>query len=137
MSRRDPYPPAKFENDFTLSGIRQQQRKTCPKPSHIAQTEDPWRHLHHTPTVASTRRSAEHREHQAPNRSLDLALSAIYDHHKDVFCSKSQIMCQQNTVSEDQRRKADSERQDMLKKEQQNGIIMWVDPKKRSIHSID
>ncbi|KAM4563432.1 cilia- and flagella-associated protein 276 isoform 1-T1 [Odontesthes bonariensis] len=136
MSGRDPYPSPKVENDFTLSGFRPPQRKTYDEPSHITQTEDPWNHLHNTPTQASTRRSVEYCEHQAPNKSLDLALNSIYDHHKDAFCSKSQILCQKETVSEDHRKRENLEKQNMLEKEQQNDIKVWVDPKKVSIHSI-
>lgn len=41
---------------------------------------------------------------QTPNDSLDLQLNAVYDHHKNCFWSKNQILYQKETVSEDHRR---------------------------------
>lgn len=38
-----------------------EQRKSYDKPTHIAQTEEPWSHLHSSSTVASTQRSAAHK----------------------------------------------------------------------------
>nr|XP_046253412.1 protein C1orf194 homolog [Scatophagus argus] len=131
MSRRDPLPTPRPENDFTLSGFRPQQRKTYDKPTHIAQTEEPWSHLHDTATAASSWRSVMHSKHQAPCDNLDLKLNAVYDHHKDCFRAKNQILYQKETVSEDQRKQ---EMQDMLENEQD--IRKWVDPQRRSIHSI-
>lgn len=40
---------------------------------------------------------------QAPNDSLDFQLKSVYDHHKDFFWRKNQILYQKETVSEDQR----------------------------------
>ncbi|XP_044068265.1 protein C1orf194 homolog isoform X2 [Siniperca chuatsi] len=135
MSSRDPFPSTKFENGFTLSGIRPPQRKTCDKPTHIAQTEQPWSRLHDTATLASTRRSVMHYERQAPNDSLDFQLKSVYDHHKDFFWRKNQILYQKETVSEDQR-KQETLKQDMQEKEQEKNIRVWVDPQRCSIYSI-
>ena len=44
------------------------QRKPYDKPTHIAQTEEPWSHLHDMATLASTRRSVMHYEHQVTSR---------------------------------------------------------------------
>ncbi|XP_030278078.1 cilia- and flagella-associated protein 276 isoform X2 [Sparus aurata] len=134
MSSRDPFPSPKPENGFTLSGFRPQQRKPYDKPTHIAQTEEPWSHLHDMATLASTRRSVMHYEHQAPKDSLDFQLKSVYDHHKDIFWTKNQISYQKETVSEDQRTQ-EKLRQE-TEKEQENNIRMWVDPQRRSIYSI-
>ncbi|XP_040009906.1 protein C1orf194 homolog [Xiphias gladius] len=135
MSSRDPFPAPKFENGFTLSGFRPRQRKTHDKPTHIAQTEEPWSRLHDTATLASTRRSVMHCERQAPNDSLDFQLKSVYDHNKDFFRSKNQILFQKETISEDNR-KQENVHQDMLEKEQKKEIQVWVDPQRRSIYSI-
>ncbi|KAM8863794.1 cilia- and flagella-associated protein 276 [Spinachia spinachia] len=135
MSGRDPFPSPKFENGFSLSGFRPQQRTTFNKPTHIAQTEEPWSRLSDAATAASSRRSAVHDKHQAPKDSLDFLLESVYDHHKDFFWLKNQVSYQKETFSEDQRKKETS-KQDMLEKEKENSIRVWVDPQRRSIHSI-
>ncbi|XP_074500612.1 cilia- and flagella-associated protein 276 [Sebastes fasciatus] len=129
MSGRDPFPPTKFENCFTLGGFRPQQRKTYDKPTHMSQMDEPWSRLHDAATLASFRQSVIHYEHQAPNDSLDFQLKSVYDHHKDFFWRKNQILYQKETVSEDPRK------QDILEKEQED-IRVWVDPQRISIHSI-
>ncbi|TMS01236.1 Uncharacterized protein E3U43_015783 [Larimichthys crocea] len=135
MSSRDPFPSPKLENGFTLSGFRPQQRKTFNTPTHLAQTEEPWSRLHDRATLASARRSVMHDQHQAPSDSLDFQLKSVYDHHKDFFWRKNQILYQKETVSEDQSKQENSN-QDMLDKEQEKEIRVWVDPHKRSIYSI-
>ncbi|XP_019944575.2 cilia- and flagella-associated protein 276 [Paralichthys olivaceus] len=134
MSSRDPFSSPKFENEFSLSGFRPQLRQTCKKPTHIAQTEEPWSRLYDRATLASTRRSVMYDELQAPCDSLDLHLNSVYDHNKD-FYKKNQTLYQRETVSEDLR-KQENENQDPLQKKQEGDIIMWVDPQRRSIHSI-
>ncbi|KAM9342516.1 cilia- and flagella-associated protein 276 [Pholidichthys leucotaenia] len=118
MSGRDPFPSPKLENDSTLSGFRPQQRRTFNKPTHNTQPEEPWSRLYNTATVASTRRSVTHFEHQAPNDSLDLQLKSIYDHHKNAFWGKNQILYQKDTVSEDQ--KTGKNLEEVQKQEQPN-----------------
>ncbi|XP_045912333.1 protein C1orf194 homolog [Micropterus dolomieu] len=135
MSGRDPFPSPKFENGFTLSGFLPQQKKTFDKPTHLAQTEEPWSRLHDTATLASTRRSVLHYEPQGQNDSLDFQLKSVYDHHKDFFWSKNQVLYQKETISEEQR-KEEYLKQDMLEKEQQKDIRVWIDPQRRSIYSI-
>ncbi|XP_032377724.1 cilia- and flagella-associated protein 276 [Etheostoma spectabile] len=135
MSSRDPFPSTKLENGFTLSGFRPPQRKAYDKPTHIAQTEEPWSRLHDTTTLASSRRSVLHYEHQGPNDSLDFQLKSVYDHHKDFFWRKNQILYQKETVSEDHR-KQENIKEDGLEKEQENEIRVWVDPHRCSIYSI-
>ncbi|CAI5647381.1 unnamed protein product [Oreochromis niloticus] len=127
MSNRDPFPSPRVENDLTLSGYRPQQKKTYNKPTHIAQTEEPWSRLHNTATVASTQQSILNCM-QTPNDSLDLQLNAVYDHHKNCFWSKNQILYQKETVSEDHRKEANLEME-----EAENGITVWVDKQRRSI----
>ncbi|KAM7404643.1 hypothetical protein PAMP_011973 [Pampus punctatissimus] len=135
MSNRDPFPSPKFEDDFSLSGFRQQQRKTYDKPTHIAQTEEPWSRLHDAATSASRRRCVMYYEHQAPHDSLDLKLKSVYDQHKDFLQSKNQILYQKETIS-DRRTQQNVEKQDMLKNEHDRDIRVWVDPQKCSIYSI-
>ncbi|XP_074538409.1 cilia- and flagella-associated protein 276 [Halichoeres trimaculatus] len=130
MSSRDPLPSLKFENDLTLSGYKPKQRRTYDKPTHIAQTEEPWSRLYDTATVASTRQSRVYYERQGPMDSLDFQLKSIYDHHKDVFWKKNQMLYQNETFSKDQKK------QDLLKKDQENNIRMWVDPQRSSVYSI-
>ncbi|XP_047426886.1 protein CFAP276 [Mugil cephalus] len=136
MSSRDPFPSPKFENGFTLSGFKPQQRKTFDKPTHIAQTEEPWRRLYDTATVASTRQSVQHREDQALRNSLDLHLKSIYDHNKDVFWSKNQVLYQKETVSENHRKQAILEQKAKQKNEEESKIRVWVDSQRGSIYSV-
>ncbi|XP_072304687.1 cilia- and flagella-associated protein 276 [Eucyclogobius newberryi] len=100
MNGRDPYPPKKLENDFTLSGYKAPQKITYNKPSHMAQTEEPWSRLHDSATHSSFRRTV-FCDTQAPRDSLDFQLKTVYDHHKDFFCSKNQILCQRDSVCEE------------------------------------
>ncbi|XP_068996673.1 cilia- and flagella-associated protein 276 [Embiotoca jacksoni] len=99
MSSRDPFPSQKVENDITLSGIRPRQRKTF-KPTHIAQTEEPWCHLHHTATFSSTQQSVMRHDYQAPKDSLDRHLKSVYNHHDDIFWGKNQVLYQQDTITQ-------------------------------------
>uniref|UniRef100_A0A672JE02 Uncharacterized protein n=1 Tax=Salarias fasciatus TaxID=181472 RepID=A0A672JE02_SALFA len=131
MSGRDPFPSPKFENGFSLSGFRPQQRKPFDKPTHLAQMEEPWSRLHDAATLSSSQRSVASDEQQVPRDSLDFQLSSIYDHHSNFFWSKSQMLYQRDTVSEDERT---PERRDETK--QQGDIRVWVDPQRCSIYSI-
>ncbi|AWP09600.1 DUF3695 domain containing protein isoform 3 [Scophthalmus maximus] len=135
MSGRDPFPSPKFENGFTLSGFRRQQRRTFEKPTHIAQTEEPWSRLHDTSTLASIRRSVMHDQHEAPSDSLDFHLKSVYDHSKDFFLTKNQMLFQAKTLSEDHRER-ENMNQDLPQKEQEENTRVWVDPVRRSIYSI-
>ncbi|XP_077948796.1 cilia- and flagella-associated protein 276 isoform X1 [Gasterosteus aculeatus] len=71
---------------------------------------------------------------QDPKDSLDFQLESVYDHHKDVFWLKDQVSYQKETFSADLRK--ETSKQDMLEKETVNDIRVWVDPQRRSIHSI-
>eukprot|EP00066_Takifugu_rubripes_P030968 XP_011620234.1 PREDICTED: uncharacterized protein C1orf194 homolog isoform X1 [Takifugu rubripes] len=91
MSKRDPFPSPKPENDAHFSGFRPPQRKSYDKPTHIAQMEEPWSHLHSSSTLASTRRSAGHK-HRV--NSMSRALTIILQKHfianpsdvSDLYC---------------------------------------------------
>ncbi|XP_054464847.1 cilia- and flagella-associated protein 276 [Anoplopoma fimbria] len=135
MSGRDPFPSPRFENCFTLSGFRPQQTTTYGKPTHIAQTEEPWSRLHDAATLASSQRTVMRYEHQAPMDSLDFQLKSVYDHHRDFFWLKNQIVYQKETVSEDHRKQGNL-KQDLLETEQEKDIRVWVDPQRCSIYSI-
>ncbi|XP_034445620.1 protein C1orf194 homolog [Hippoglossus hippoglossus] len=132
MSSRDPFSSPKLENEFSLSGFRPQLRQTCKKPTHLAQTEEPWSRLYDRATLASTRRSVMSDELQAPNDSLDFHLNSVYDHNKDLFYKKNQTLYQKESVSEDHRKHENEN----LQQTEEKDIIVWVDPQRRSIHSI-
>ncbi|XP_011620235.1 cilia- and flagella-associated protein 276 isoform X2 [Takifugu rubripes] len=126
MSKRDPFPSPKPENDAHFSGFRPPQRKSYDKPTHIAQMEEPWSHLHSSSTLASTRRSAGHK-HRNSGDSLDFQLQSVYDHSKDFFWTKNQMLYQKETVSELPGKQ---------EKEEEKDIRMWVDPQRGSVYSI-
>lgn len=50
------------------------QRKMYDQPTHIAQTEEPWCRLHDAATLASTRQSVVHCEHQVTTQEPDFDL---------------------------------------------------------------
>ncbi|XP_075951355.1 cilia- and flagella-associated protein 276 [Anarhichas minor] len=141
MSSRDPFPSPKLENDFTLSGFRT-QRRTFNKPTHIAQTEEPWSRLHETATLSSSRRSVVNYEPQvtsrkAPQDSLDLQLKSVYDHHRDFLWLRNQVLYQQGTVSRDHRSLLmNFKKQDMLDKEQEKDIRVRVALQRCTIYSM-
>ncbi|CAF87757.1 unnamed protein product, partial [Tetraodon nigroviridis] len=105
-------------------------RGSFDKPTHIAQTEEPWSHLHSCATVASSQRGAAqgHGVSCPPSGlrsalqltlclflvfknsgdSLDFQLQAIYDHSKDFFWTKSQMLYQRESVSEGPRWASDT-----------------------------
>ncbi|KAL3064175.1 hypothetical protein OYC64_000455 [Pagothenia borchgrevinki] len=132
MSGRNPFPPT---HGFTTSGSSSHQRKAYDRPTHIAQTEEPWSRLYDSDTCASYRQSVMHYEPKTPKDSLDFHLRSVYDHHKDFFWGKNRMLYQKETVSEDQRKQGNSKK-DMLEKEQGDEIRVWVDPQRRSIYSI-
>nr|XP_020471577.1 uncharacterized protein C1orf194 homolog isoform X2 [Monopterus albus] len=113
--------------------VKIMDRKTYDKPTHIAQMEEPWSRLHDAATLASTWRSVWCRKHQAPSDSLDFQLKSVYDHHKDFFWSKNQILYQKETVCEDHRKQ---ENLKLDKEKKDTDMRVWVDPLRRSIYSI-
>ncbi|XP_034027481.1 protein C1orf194 homolog [Thalassophryne amazonica] len=136
MSNRDPFPSPKFENGFTLSGFRPQQKKTFDTPTHIAQTEQPWNRLHDAATFASCQRSVMYDKQQLPSDSLDFHLKSTYDHHKDVFQSKNQILYQKETLYKDCMALQNSEMQTIHENKLTKDIRVYVDPQRRSIYNI-
>ncbi|KAM9855220.1 cilia- and flagella-associated protein 276 [Aulostomus maculatus] len=131
MSNRDPYPYPKLENDLTLSGFRPKQTKYN-KPTHIAQTEEPWTRLYGAATVASTRHSVLHQEREAPCDSLDIHLRSAYDQHKDFSWNKNQVLYQKEPTSEN----GGSQQVQATVETVCEDIRKWVDPKRCSIYSI-
>ncbi|KAM4609946.1 cilia- and flagella-associated protein 276 [Polymixia lowei] len=135
MSKRDPFPFPKLENDYSFTGAKQQQKEPFDKPTHIAQHEEPWCRLHVTETLASSRRSVLHQE--AQHDSLDFHLKSIYDHHKDFLRPRSQTLYQRETVSEDHGRTLKNrENQQAPQNDTEKDIRVWVHPQKCSIYSI-
>ncbi|KAM9785584.1 cilia- and flagella-associated protein 276 [Neosynchiropus ocellatus] len=130
MSKRDPFCSPKTENDFTLSGFRPQQMKPYDKPTHLAQDEEPWSRLHRCGTFSSGQRGV-----QAPLDSLDFHLASVYDHHKDFFWRKNQVLCQRETTSEERRKRLRDQRNSEGGK-CDDEIRVWVDPQRSSIYSI-
>uniref|UniRef100_A0A3B4A9W9 Uncharacterized protein n=1 Tax=Periophthalmus magnuspinnatus TaxID=409849 RepID=A0A3B4A9W9_9GOBI len=135
LSNRDPYPSPKLENDSTLSGYKPPQVGIFNKPTHLAQIEEPWSRLHGSATWSSFRRSAMFHDQQAPRDSLDFQLKTVYDHHRDFFWSKNQILYQKDTVCEDHR-SVHTEKQSDQGTAQDQDIRRWVYPKRRSIYSV-
>ncbi|KAK7878535.1 hypothetical protein WMY93_030371 [Mugilogobius chulae] len=109
------------------------QRRTFNIPTHLAQSEEPWSRLHDTATSSSFRRSTMYYDQQAPRDSLDFQLKTVYDHHKNFFWTKNQMICQRDTVCEEHRH---AEKQDDKQAEQDQDIRRWVYPHRHSIHSI-
>ncbi|CAN9516173.1 unnamed protein product [Ophioblennius macclurei] len=142
MSGRDPFPSPKLENGFSLSGFRREQTRPFDKPTHLAQMEEPWSRLHDAATLASSRRQSaapcepdQRRRRQVPADSLDFQLGSVYDHHKDFFWSKSQMLYQRDTVDRnDDGKGRDGEKEDEGKR--RGDIRVWVDPQRSSIYSI-
>uniref|UniRef100_A0A3P9H2C6 Uncharacterized protein n=1 Tax=Oryzias latipes TaxID=8090 RepID=A0A3P9H2C6_ORYLA len=85
-----------------------------------------WNRLYHAATLASTRRGAISCGSQASANSLHL--KSTYD-HKDLFWSKNQILCQEETISE---HRYVLDKQEELEKD----IRIWMDPKRSSIHKV-
>ncbi|KAM8831044.1 cilia- and flagella-associated protein 276 [Synchiropus picturatus] len=135
MSERDPFCSPKTENDFTLSGFRPQQMKPYDKPTHLAQNEEPWSRLHSSGTFSSSQRSVWQREQQTPLDSLDFHLASVYDHHKDFFWRKNQVLCQREATTEKQRNRHRDEK-NVQSNNRDDQMKVWVDPKRSSIHSI-
>ncbi|XP_068188260.1 cilia- and flagella-associated protein 276 [Antennarius striatus] len=133
MSNRDPFSCPRPENDFTFSGFRRLQTKTNEKPTHIAQTEEPWCQLHDSATLASNRRSVMHSEHQVSNDSLDFQLKSVYDHHKDSFFTKNQMLHQKETISNGQVTQEKQDTLDMEQVQQEKDIRRWADPQRGSV----
>uniref|UniRef100_A0A665U150 Uncharacterized protein n=1 Tax=Echeneis naucrates TaxID=173247 RepID=A0A665U150_ECHNA len=133
MSGRVALSSPRPENSVTLSRFRPQQSKKYNKPTHIAQKEEPWSRLHVTATVASTCRSIMYNENQTPNDSLDFHLRSVHDQSKDFLRSKNQILYQKETVSDDHRCKIN---QELLERQHEKDIRVWVDPQRRSIYNI-
>uniref|UniRef100_A0A8C6TAG6 Si:ch211-163l21.7 n=1 Tax=Neogobius melanostomus TaxID=47308 RepID=A0A8C6TAG6_9GOBI len=128
MTGRNPYSPIKFENDLTLSGYKPKEKRNFDKPTHLAQTEEPWSRLYDSATCSSFRRSATYYDQQAPRDSLDFQLRTVYDHHRDFFWSKNQILYQKDTLCEIHTEK-------MQKTQQDQEVRRWVDPQRLSIYS--
>ncbi|KAM9476058.1 cilia- and flagella-associated protein 276 [Clarias gariepinus] len=128
---RDPFPFPKYENDDTLTRSKTCQKQVFTKPTHIAQTEDPWRRLNDNLTFSSMRRSVLYHK-ETPKDSLDFHLSAVYDNHLNFLLNKNEILFQEETLTGDRRDNKD----DAPKDDDHMKIRMWVNPQKVSIYSI-
>ncbi|XP_005801406.1 uncharacterized protein C1orf194 homolog [Xiphophorus maculatus] len=87
------------------------------------------------PNPSSPKLGDEFSHRQAPRDSLDFKLNTIYDHGTALFWSKNQMVCQRETISIGKRRKRKNlEKQLMLQQEQEEGIRVWIDPKRNTYH---
>ncbi|KAI5095021.1 hypothetical protein C0J45_15096 [Silurus meridionalis] len=128
---RDPYPFPKYENGHTFTGSKPCQKLPFTKPTHIAQQEEPWSRLNDSLTLSSMRRSVLFYK-VAPQDSLDLHLSAVYDNHVDFLRNKNEILLQRETVVGDRGvNKEDAPKDDGMK------LNVWVNPQKASIYSTE
>ncbi|MGH0188275.1 UNVERIFIED_CONTAM: hypothetical protein FKN15_028725 [Acipenser sinensis] len=137
---RDPYPNPKYENDDVYLGRERSRSKKVPhpKPTHMAQQEDPWNRLNARATLASARREIFHFDHEAPRDSLDFHLKTTYNQHEEFLRDKNETLYQKETISDDHGR--------ILKNRvkeppgppelQRTPIRVWTNPQKESIHSI-
>uniref|UniRef100_A0A3Q2GIP8 Uncharacterized protein n=1 Tax=Cyprinodon variegatus TaxID=28743 RepID=A0A3Q2GIP8_CYPVA len=87
-----------------------EQKKTFRKPNHVTQREEPWRCLYITATQAIV---FSFFNLKIPKDQLSL----VYDHHKNFFWSKNQMLWEFYGIPE-------------------NEIRVWVDPKRGSIHNL-
>lgn len=67
----------KRQQAFILDTENSFVQKAYNKPTHIAQREEPWSHLHSSPTVASSRRSNEHPGVNWPEQVSDHLSAAL------------------------------------------------------------
>ncbi|MGH0188925.1 UNVERIFIED_CONTAM: hypothetical protein FKN15_032125 [Acipenser sinensis] len=110
---RDPYPYPKYENDDVYLGRERSRSKKGyaftvtfqkvphPKPTHMAQQEDPWNRLNARATLASARREIFHFDHEAPRDSLDFHLKTTYNQHEEFLRDKNETLYQKETISDD------------------------------------
>ncbi|XP_051508446.1 cilia- and flagella-associated protein 276 isoform X2 [Myxocyprinus asiaticus] len=134
---RDPFPFPRFENDHTFNGSKEIQKLPYDKPAHLAQNDEPWRRLHNTGTMASSRRNIFYRDITAPKDSLDIHLKSTYDNHLGLFQNKSQTLTQRETVAENHATLKNREQLETPVCENENkGMKVWVDSQKASIYSI-
>ncbi|XP_051508449.1 cilia- and flagella-associated protein 276 isoform X5 [Myxocyprinus asiaticus] len=112
---RDPFPFPRFENDHTFNGSKEIQKLPYDKPAHLAQNDEPWRRLHNTGTMASSRRNIFYRD----------------------ITNKSQTLTQRETVAENHATLKNREQLETPVCENENkGMKVWVDSQKASIYSI-
>ncbi|KAJ3586808.1 hypothetical protein NHX12_013200 [Muraenolepis orangiensis] len=117
MSKRNPYPIPRVENDHSFTG----------KPP---QYEEPWSRL--AATSSSAQRSATLHKPEASN---GLHLKSV--NNEDLVGTRSQTVYKRETVSEDHGTPKNHETQKVLQEPlKKNSIRMWIDPQKCSIHSI-
>lgn len=103
ISSRDPYPFPTLQNDNDFTCEEQETfKQQCynKEPTHLAQSQDPWKRLNETATLASCRREVFHHDPKAAKDSLDFILKANYDHHGAFLKNKSETLVQKETTGE-------------------------------------
>ncbi|XP_059806374.1 cilia- and flagella-associated protein 276 [Hypanus sabinus] len=164
---REPFPFPKYENDDDFRG-RQKENQSFQyqKPTHLAQQEDPWNRLHATATVSSASKGIYLCNPKAPKDSLDIHLSAIYDHSNEFLKHKNEVLLQKSTcdpqsgcwLSSNELEPEEVFHRKIMKDRVQQDICgcvpehtgtgatylqarspprLWISPTKSSIHSID
>ncbi|XP_054905644.1 cilia- and flagella-associated protein 276 [Poeciliopsis prolifica] len=73
---------------------------------------------------------------QVPKDSLDFKLNTVYDHHTALFWSKNEMLLQRETVNVGKLKREKLEKQLKLQQEQENGIRVWVDPRRNTYHYV-
>ncbi|XP_076448284.1 protein CFAP276-like [Babylonia areolata] len=153
MSKRDPYPFPKLQNDENFYGSGAQQ--VAPKtnswtvfkdsnevygvPTHLAQQQEPWKRLNSTHTLSSSRHEVYHFDPQAPRDSLDFVLKAKYDQHEQFLQDKNETLHQRETFDEDQAGRKLKNRVVVVPKkepEMNHPISITEQEKKESMHSV-
>ncbi|XP_038676295.1 protein C1orf194 homolog [Scyliorhinus canicula] len=164
---RDPFPFPRYENDDDFRGQNKDtQGQQYPKPTHLAQQEDPWNRLNATLTVSSANKGIYIYNPKAPRDSLDLHLNTVYNHSEDFLKYKNEVLLQKQTcdpqrgcwLGMDEQQPEDILRRKIAKETVQKDICgcapeepearahylcerppprLWMSPAKLSIYSID
>lgn len=105
MSKRDPYPYPRLENDTSFGKIdvpektRKSPQNKQLKPS--PEKPDPWSRLNNTATLNSQRRHVCYYDPVVPNDNIDFVLKCQYNHSDEFMKSKAETLLQPETVDGD------------------------------------
>ncbi|CAG5119803.1 unnamed protein product [Candidula unifasciata] len=80
---------------------RQDPEIICyPVPIHLAQQQPPWKELSGQFTLNSARQNAYHFDPSAPCDDLDFVIKSSYDHQRDLFKDKKEVLRQAEVYDE-------------------------------------
>ena len=96
MSRRDPFPfpRRQNDNDFTMKSDQDLKNSASPLKG------DPFTHLYNSKTVSSQNREWSRAICHTPQDKLDAALGADYDHHLHFNKDSAEAFKNQNTTQQ-------------------------------------